>query len=152
MLTYPRTSNILTLELFFNIFTTGIETFILWDQVLSRGRRSLPPEIGTAVTLISASLSYWKRSCWPNWNFLRRKKRWITIVNADSMPLLGVLVSAASTSTWHTIFRDNFVWQGAGYLREMTAVPGDDEFRSALCSLHSKTLWEIALHSRRELE
>ena len=38
-------------------------------------RRSLPPGIGTTVTLISASLSFWKCWCWPDRNFLRCKKK-----------------------------------------------------------------------------
>ena len=39
-------------------------------------RRSLPPGIGTTLTLISASLSFWKPCRWPDRNFLRCKRRW----------------------------------------------------------------------------
>ena len=49
------------------------------------------------VILISTSLSFWKRWRWLDRNFLICKKRWTTIVNADSMcfPLCsGVLL-------WH---------------------------------------------------
>ena len=38
--------------------------------------RRLAPGIGYTVTLISASLSFWKRSRWRDRNFLRCKKRW----------------------------------------------------------------------------
>ena len=37
--------------------------------------RNLPPGIGTTVTLISTSLSFWKRWRWQDRNFLRCKKR-----------------------------------------------------------------------------
>ena len=37
-------------------------------------RRSLLPGIGTTVTLISSSLSFWKHWRWPDRNFLRYKK------------------------------------------------------------------------------
>ena len=37
---------------------------------------SLSPGIGTIVTLISASLSFWKLWRWPDRNFLRCKKGW----------------------------------------------------------------------------
>ena len=39
-------------------------------------RRSLLLEIGTTMTLISSSLSFWKCWRWPDRNFLRCKKRW----------------------------------------------------------------------------
>ena len=52
-----------------------------WDNCNTVGpifvslcRRSLPPGIRTTVTLIPASLSFWKR--WPDKNFMRYKKRW----------------------------------------------------------------------------
>ena len=49
------------------------------------------------------------------------------------------------------VLRDNFVQQGAGNLREMTAGTTDDVFRPALYSVHLKTS-QTAFHSRRELE
>ena len=60
-------------ELFFNIFTTGIQTFVLpWDQLLYPCHRNLPPGVGTT----SASLSFWKCWCWPDRNLFKCKNRW----------------------------------------------------------------------------
>jgi hypothetical protein len=39
-----------SVQLLFNIFATGTETFVIpWDQLLYTVRRSLPPGIGTTV-------------------------------------------------------------------------------------------------------
>ena len=50
------------------------------------------------------------------------------------------------------VVRDNFVQRGAGNMKEMTDGTSGDEFRSELCYVHSKTLSQTALHSRRKLE
>ena len=47
------------------------------------------------------------------------------------------------------VLRDSFVQKGAGNLLDMTVSTADDEFRSALCCVHSKTLSQTALHSQR---
>ena len=145
------------IELFFNVFHIRN-----WDIFHSLGstfiplcRRSLPPGIGITVW---QSMSFWKRWRWPHKNILRCMKRWTTIANADSMRLaLCSGVSCFGTHLAHNflnnrLLRDNLVQQGAGNLQEMTAGTADDDFRSTLRSVPSKTLSQTGLHSRRELE
>ena len=82
-------TNTASVVLFFNIFTSGIDTIVMpWDKLLfpcvvevcRLGLEGLH-----CMSLISVSLSFWKRWCLSDSNFLRCKKRWTTIDNADSM-------------------------------------------------------------------
>ena len=93
---------------------------IVSPTVVSLYRRNLPPEIGITVTLISASLSFWKRWRWPDRNLFRCKKIWTRIVNADLHALCFVFWCQL---LWHPsgaqfseqqVLRENFVQQGAG--------------------------------------
>ena len=103
-------------------------------------RRSLPPGIGTTVTFISAPLSLWKRWRWPDRNFLRCKKRWKS---------LGAW-SGLQGGWWLNTSQPNSCRRFVDRRAVCSHRPGtpDDEFQSALSSVHSKTLSQIALHSR----
>ena len=113
-----------SVQLLFIIFTYGIVTF-----VNTAASRSLSPGIGTTVTLISASLPFWKR--WPNRNFLRRNKR------QKSLGVSSGLHGGRWLNTSQPNSRRCVDRRAVCGHRPSTA---DDEFRSPLCSLHSKTL------------
>ena len=148
-------THIASFELFFNIFTPRIETFVIpWDLlVYPCDVEVCPLWLGALyyLILISASLSIWKPWRWPYRNFLRWTKRWPQLSMLTPCVLLCVLVSVALAHIWHTIFwTTGTPWQFcAGNLQELTAGTGQDEFWSALCSVRSK---QTALNSRRELK
>ena len=133
-----------SIEIFFNIFIYGIEILAIpWDQLLSCVVEVCRVKIGIVVTLISASVSYWKHWRWLDRNFLRCKKRWKS-PGARSALLGGWRLNTTQLNFCRCVDR----WVMRGH-RAGTA---DDEFRSALSSVHSKTLSQTALHSRRVLE
>ena len=93
----------------FNIFTFGIETFVIpWDQflypcVVEVCRLGLEPLY--CGTLISASLSIWRLWHWSDSNFLRSMKRWTTILSMLTPGvLLSVLMPVSLAPTRRTIF------------------------------------------------
>ena len=59
-----------SVELLFNMFTSGIETFIIPCEQLLYPSDVEVCRLRFTVALISASLSFWKRWRWPNRNFL----------------------------------------------------------------------------------
>ena len=58
-------TDIASAELFFNIFTSGIETFVIpWDQLLYLCHRNLLPGIGTTVWHLSLPLCQSEKVDW----------------------------------------------------------------------------------------
>ena len=104
-------------------------------------RWSMAPGIGTTVALISASLSFWKSWHWPDRNFLRCKKRWTGREVRD----IGRMINISQSNSCRRCIDRRAVCDYR---------PGiaDDEFRSARCSMHSKTLSLTELNFQRVLE
>ena len=144
-----------SVELFFNIFFSGIETFVIpWDQLLypcvvEVCRLGLEPL--HCVTFISAFLLFWK--CWHDRSFVRCKKMWTTIVSADSKSFVKcVLMSIALTPTWCTIFWTGAPWQFCATRSGKSA--GKNDLAQLTMNFDRRyALWIQKLyHSRRESE
>ena len=141
-----------SVELFFNIFTSGIETFVIsWDQLLYP---CAAWDWNHCVILCHFENANAERTGIPCGV---RKDRPQELSVLTTCGLHCVLVSVALAPTSSTIFwTTGAPWQFCATRSRKSAGndcgSADDEFPSTQYSVHSNTLSQTALNTWRELE